>query len=105
MYKIRWDIPQWDFPRGGNMQNIVKQYDAKVDSKKRITLRDAKYDYYSVTTYDDGSVSLEPKVLMSKNSVTMKEAYDAFLKLRENARKNGTMGMTLDEINKIIYEQ
>lgn len=87
------------------MQTIVKQYDAKVDSKKRITLRDAKYDYYSVTTYDDGSVSLEPKMLVSNKSLTMNDAYEAFLKLRENAKANGTMGMTLDEINKIIYEQ
>ena len=87
------------------MQTIVKQYDAKVDSKKRITLRDAKYDYYSVTTYDDGSVSLEPKMLVSNKNLTMNDAYEAFLKLRENARRNGTMGMTLDEINKIIYEQ
>ena len=87
------------------MQTIVKQYDAKVDSKKRITLRDAKYEYYSVTTYDDGSVSLEPKVLMPKESITREEAYAAFLKLRENAKKNGTMGMTLEEINEIIYEK
>ena len=52
------------------MQTIVKQYDAKVDSKKRITLRDAKYDYYSVTTYDDGSVSLEPKMLVSNKTIS-----------------------------------
>ena len=91
---------------GEIMQIVVKKYDAKVDSKKRITLRDAKYDYYSVTTYDDGSVSLEPKILMSlKEDVNMNKAYAAFLKLRENAKNNGTMGMTLDEINKIIYEK
>ncbi len=87
------------------MQTVVKKYDAKVDSKKRITLRDAKYDYYSVTTYDDGSVSLEPKILISKDDYIMGKAYDAFLKLRDNAKENGTIGMTLDEINKIIYEK
>lgn len=85
------------------MQTIVKQYNAKVDSKKRITLRDSKYEYYSVTTYDDGSIALEPKVLVSKDSITRDEAYEAFLKLRENAKKNGTAGMTLEEINEIIY--
>ena len=87
------------------MQTIIKQYDAKVDSKKRITLRDAKYNYYSVTTYDDGSMSLEPKILVPKKNVTMEEAYEAFLQLREDAKKNGTMGMSLEEINKIIYEK
>lgn len=103
MYKIRWDIPQWDFPRGGNMQNIVKQYDAKVDSKKRITLRDAKYDYYSVTTYDDGSVSLEPKVLMSSKTVSKEQVLKAVAAIREQAIKNGTANMTLEDINEIIY--
>lgn len=90
---------------GGIMQVVVKKYDAKVDSKKRITLRDAKYDYYSVTTYEDGSVSLEPKVLILKDDYVMNKAYDAFLKLRDNAKKNGTMGMSLDKINEIIYEK
>lgn len=85
------------------MNNIIKQYDAKVDSKKRITLRDSEYEYYSVTTYEDGSISLEPRILVSKKDLVSKKGYDAFLKLRENAKKNGTMGMTLDEINEVIY--
>lgn len=86
-----------------NMNTIVKKYDAKVDSKKRITLRDSKYDYYSVTTYEDGSMSLEPKVLMSEKDISLKKGYNAFLQLRENAKNNGTAGMTLKEINEEIY--
>lgn len=86
-----------------NMNSIIKQYDAKVDSKKRITLRDSKYEYYSVTTYEDGTISLEPRILVSKNDLALKKGYNAFLKLRENAEKNGTAGMSLDEINEVIY--
>ena len=85
------------------MSTIVKKYDAKVDSKNRITLRGSKHEYFSVTTYEDGSISLEPKVLVSENDTKLSEGYKAFLKLRENAKKNGTAGMTLEEINKIIY--
>lgn len=85
------------------MNSIIKQYDAKVDSKKRITLRDSKYEYYSVTTYEDGTISLEPRILVSKNDLALKKGYNAFLKLRENAEKNGTAGMSLDEINEVIY--
>ena len=85
------------------MQTVIKRYDAKVDSKKRITLRDAKYDYYSVTTYDDGTMSLEPKILMPKKSVTMEEVLKAVDAIREQAIKNGTADMTLEEINEIIY--
>lgn len=85
------------------MNSIVKQYDAKIDSKKRITLRDSKYEYYSVTTYEDGTISLEPRILVSKNDLALRKGYGAFLKLRENAEKNGTMGMSLGEINEVIY--
>lgn len=45
-------------------------YDAKMDSKKRITLRGAKYDYYNVQEMDDGSVLLSPRVLVSPFSIS-----------------------------------
>ncbi len=88
------------------MQNIVKQYDAKVDSKKRITLRDAKYDYYLVTTYGDGSISLEPKVLFSPNKkISREKVLKAVSAIRKQALRNGTADMTLEDINQIIYER
>ena len=87
------------------MQTIVKQYDAKVDSKKRITLRDAKYDYYSVTTYDDGSVSLEPKMLVSNKTISTEQILKTVEVIRKQAIENGTANMTLDDINRIIYEE
>ncbi len=87
------------------MQTIVKQYDAKVDSKKRITLRDAKYDYYSVTTYDDGSVSLEPKMLVSNKTISTEQILKTVEMIRKQAIENGTANMTLDDINRIIYEE
>ena len=87
------------------MGNIVKRYDAKVDAKRRITLRDTKYEYYSVTAYEDGTLSLEPKIQASKKDLSLEKAKEAFLKLRENAKNNGTLGMSLDEINKVIYGQ
>ena len=46
------------------MKNVVKQYDAKMDSKKRITLRNAFYEYYHVEEYDDGRILLEPRELV-----------------------------------------
>lgn len=87
------------------MQTIIKQYDAKVDSKKRITLRDAKYDYYSVTTYDDGSVSLEPKMLVSNKTISTEQILKTVEVIRKQAIENGTANMTLDDINRIIYEE
>ena len=40
---------------------IVKSYDAKLDSKKRITLRNVYYDYYHVEEFGDGRILLEPR--------------------------------------------
>ena len=41
------------------MSTVVREYDAKIDSKKRLTLRDAKYDYYHVSVLDDQRIILE----------------------------------------------
>lgn len=40
-----------------------KEYTAKLDSKKRVVLRGAKYDYYDVKEYPNGKIVLEPRVL------------------------------------------
>jgi len=40
-------------------------YDAKMDSKKRVTLRGARYEYYNVQEMDDGTIVLSPRVLVS----------------------------------------
>ena len=47
------------------MATATLTYDAKMDSKKRVTLRGAKYEYYNVQEMDDGSVLLSPRVLVS----------------------------------------
>ena len=58
------------YPTEDLFMNTAKQsYDAKVDSKKRITLRNAKYDYYQVTEMDDGSIVLSPRVLISLSDI------------------------------------
>ena len=41
---------------------ITKEYDAKTDVKKRITLRDSVCRYYHVVVYSDGRILLEPGV-------------------------------------------
>jgi hypothetical protein len=46
------------------MSTATLVYDAKMDSKKRVTLRGAKYEYYNVQEMDDGSVIFSPRVLV-----------------------------------------
>lgn len=57
----------------------VKSYDAKVDSKKRITLRNANYDYFHIEEFSDGRIVLEPRILVkpfevSENTLKMMDS-------------------------------
>ena len=61
------------------MLNAVREYDAKLDAKKRVTLRSVLFDYYHVTEYDDGRIMMEPRELVapfqiSANSLDMMDA-------------------------------
>ena len=52
------------------------EYDAKVDAKKRITIRNANYNYYHVREMDSGVILLEPRELrapfqISANTLAM----------------------------------
>jgi hypothetical protein len=48
----------------------VKEYDAKLDSRKRLTIREAEHDHYHVQEFEDGTIVLEPRVLVSPNALT-----------------------------------
>ena len=54
----------------------IREYDAKLDSKKRLTLRSTNFDYYHVQEMDNGVIVLEPRELtapvqISANTLTM----------------------------------
>lgn len=76
------------------MDIAVKEYDSKIDSKKRIILRGAGYDYYHVKEFDDGTIILEPRVLSAPFSVSEKtlSMMDASM---ENLKK-GIAGNPID---------
>ena len=54
------------------MEATLKTYDAKLDSKKRITIRNPKYEYYHVTEQDNGVVILEPRELVDPLTISKK---------------------------------
>ncbi len=67
------------------MDAIVKEYDAKIDTKKRITLRGSSYEYYHVIEFPNGKIELEPRVLVepfeiSEDTLRMVDASMANLK-------------------------
>jgi hypothetical protein len=44
---------------------LVNEYDARIDVKKRVTLRGAQYDHYHVQEYADGRIVLDPRELVA----------------------------------------
>lgn len=48
----------------------VKEYDARVDAKNRVTLRGAQYQYYNVKEYDNGCYLLEPRELAAPEEIS-----------------------------------
>ena len=58
------------------MPSAVREYDAKLDSKRRLTLRSTFFDYYHVREMEDGTIVLEPRELtvpfrVSANTLAM----------------------------------
>ena len=54
----------------------VKDYKVHIDSKKRITLRGALYQYYNVKEYDNGCIMLEPRELTVPDSISARTLED-----------------------------
>lgn len=57
----------------------VKEYDARMDVKKRVTLRGAQYVNYHVLEYANGTIVLEPRELVapfevSRNTLAMMDS-------------------------------
>ena len=68
------------------MELTLKNYDAKLDSKKRITIRNPKYEYYHVTEQADGVVVLEPRELVDPFTIS-KNTFESMKEDAENLKK------------------
>ena len=77
----------------------VKSYDAKIDSKKRITLRNVSYEYFHVEEYDDGRILLEPRELTKPFQVSVRT-----LKMMDSSMENFNKGLVSEPIDLSAYE-
>lgn len=50
----------------------VREYAARIDAKKRVTLRGARYIHYHLQEYSNGGIVLEPRVLAMPFEVSRK---------------------------------
>lgn len=48
----------------------VREYDASLDARKRLTLRGAEFENYHVIQYEDGSYRLEPRILVEPHTLS-----------------------------------
>ena len=58
------------------IMTVVKDYTVHIDSKKRVTLRGALYQYYNVKEYDNGCIMLEPRELTVPESISKRTLED-----------------------------
>lgn len=65
----------------------IKDYTVHIDSKKRVTLRGASYQYYNVKEYENGCILLEPRELTVPEGISAKT-----LKDMDRAIENFRMG-------------
>jgi hypothetical protein len=56
--------------------NAVKDYNVHIDSKKRVTLRGARFQYYNVKEYENGCIILEPRELKIPESISIRTLQD-----------------------------
>ena len=75
------------------MEAVLKTYDARIDSKKRITIRNPKYEYYHVVEQENGVVVLEPRELVDPFTISKKTYEDM-----EEDVKNLKNGVVSDPI-------
>lgn len=72
----------------------IKNYNVHIDSKKRITLRGAIYQYYNVKEYNNGCIMLEPRELVTPDTVSAKTLEDM-----DKAISNFKLGKVSDGID------
>lgn len=54
----------------------IRDYTVHIDSKKRVTLRGALYQYYNVKEFQNGCIMLEPRELTVPDSISSRTLED-----------------------------
>ena len=86
----------WDIPLHLEViiMEAVKNYDVHIDSKKRVTLRGARYQYYNVKEYDNGCIILEPRELAIPEEISSRT-----LSGMDQAIRNFKLGQVSDPVD------
>jgi hypothetical protein len=86
------------------MESIIKQYDAKLDEKKRLTIRGSKFDFYHIDEFNDGTLVLRPRVLIDPDELSANtlQMMDKSIKNLKNGKVSKPVN--LDKYRKYLEE-
>lgn len=82
------------------MAIAIREYDAKIDSKKRVTLRSSAFEYYHVQEMSNGVIVLEPRELTTPFQVS-----ENTLVMMDEAVKNMKAGTISEVIDLSDFEE
>jgi hypothetical protein len=84
------------------MAQATKEYDARLDSKKRITLRGAQTMYYRVREKKDGTIELSPRVLVHPDDISKKTLSMVDSSVEQLKKGNASKPVDLTELNELL---
>ncbi len=82
------------------MQGAIREYDARLDAKRRLTLRGVLFEYYHVSEMEDGRIILEPRELAAPFQVSANT-----LNMMDDAIRNMRAGKVSDAIDLSEFEE
>ena len=82
------------------MEIVINEYDTKIDSKNRFTVRGAEYDYYHVIEYDNGHIELVPRILVDPDIIS-----NNTLNIIDKSVENFKNGIVSDPIDFLKYPE
>ena len=78
---------------------ILKEYDVKLDDKKRVTLRGVLNSYFNIKIYKTGKIVLSPRILVDPNDIPK-----STLKIIDKSAKNLKKGKVSKPVNLSKYK-
>jgi hypothetical protein len=84
------------------MSQATKEYDARLDSKKRITLRGAQTLFYRVREKTDGTIELSPRVLVHPDEISAKTLAMIDQSVVNLKKGKVSKAVDMDELDKLL---
>lgn len=84
------------------MAPAVREYNAKLDSKKRLTIRGARTKYYHVTEKKDGTIELSPRELVHPDEISRKSLEMVDKAITKFKKGEVSEPVNLDELENLL---